>query len=347
MRRKKSGNLVLLILLLGLIEVFAFPPPTQAKELRFTPGWFFYARDTAWFVAKEKGYFQREGLEVKLIPGSGGADVVKTLSSGGVEIGALDTTSYLKARSKGAPFMTVGMWHARAPFMVLTFEGSGIQGLKDLEGRTLGSPSADSVWVNLAGLAALKGIDMKKVRHIEIAAPAQNAAFMAGNFQASTAYVTQLPMLIGMANKQGKKLNIFPFAKHGYDIYAQGFTVNKSFLKNNTEDVRRFLHAALQGAAWAIENPDEAIRLFLKNVPNANPKTSREVWDVTVDLWLTPESQTQGLGYMTAEKWAKTRNLLAKVNQLSSVPEAKDLYTNALMPKFFPKRGPRVFPPVF
>lgn len=347
MRGQTLRSLGRWVLILGVMGFLAFPLPAQAQTLRYTPGWFFYARDTAWFTALEKGYFRDEGLDVKLFPGSGGTDAVKSLSAGGVDIAAIDTTSYLMARSRGAPFKTVGMWHARAPFMVLTFEGSGIQQLKDLEGRTLGSPSADSVWVNLAGLAELNGFDLKRIRHIEIAAPAQNAAFMAGNFQASTAYVTQLPMLKGMADKRGKRLKTFLFANHGYDIYAQGIVVTEDFLKNRADVLRRFLRGAYKGATWAIENPDGAVKLFLKNVPSANPQTSREVWDLTIDLWLAPEANTEGLGHMTGEKWAKTRDLLAKVNKLSSVPEAQALFTNEHMPKLFPKRGPRVFPPVF
>jgi NitT/TauT family transport system substrate-binding protein len=239
------------------------------------------------------------------------------------------------------------MWFDLAPFSIVTIEGSGINSLKDLEGRTIGTPSADSSWAQFPAVAELNGLDLKKIKQIEVSPAVRDAGLLAGSYDASTNYIASFPIIYRMAEKQGKKLKVFPFIQHGLDTYAQGFVVNETRLKDNPESVRRFLRAALRGGAYAMENPEEGMDALLKHVPAAGRQESREAWDLMVDLWLTPNAEKNGLGHMTEEKWNRTRDILTKTFKLPVVMPVKDLYTNDYLEKIVPKqRGPRVFPKV-
>lgn len=318
-----------------------------AEKVTFTSGWIFYGRDMAWFTAKDKGYFAEEGVDINLVRGFGGGDAAKRLIGGTLDIAALDTSNLITLRAKGETFKSIGMWFDRPPFAIVTLGNSPIKSLKDLEGRSIGTPSADSSWMTFPVVAKMNGIDLGKIKHIEVSPAVRDSGLLAGNYDASTNYVTSLPLVFRAAAKQGKKIRYFLFAKHGLDIYAQGLVTSEKNLRERPNTIRGFLKAAMRGAAYAMEHPEEATDILLKNVPAADRETNRQTWDLTIDLWLTPDAERLGIGWMTEEKWARTRDIMTKAMNLSAQLPTKDLYTNEFLPKIFPKRGPRVFPTIF
>ena len=336
-------------LLVGLsLAVLPFAASLEAREkVAFTPGWIFYGIDLAWFTAQDKGYYAQEGLVVTISRGYGGGRTAKDLVGGKVDIGGTDPGNLLRFRAKGAALKAVSMWFDRAPYAILTLEGSPIKSLKDLEGRSIGTPSWDSTWSIFPAVARINGIDLKKINQIEVSPAVREVGLLTGNYDASTNFVTNLPVVLKAAAKQGKKIRSFILAKHGLDIYANSIVTTEKFIRGRPDVLRGFLKATLRGAAYAMEHPDEATAILLKYAPTADRKANRQTWDLTVDLWLTPDAKRLGLGHMTEKKWTRTRDILTKNLKIPVVIPTKDLYTNDFLPKIFPKRGPRVFPPIF
>ena len=64
------------------------------------------------------------------------------------------------------------------------------------------------------------------------------------------------------------------------------------------------------------------------------------MWDVGLDLALTPLTQKHGLGYISEEKMTFTRDTVTTHLKLPVKVSVKDLYTDSFLPKpmFFPKR---------
>lgn len=59
------------------------------------------------YVAQEEGFFEREGIDVELVPLQGGALILEALSAGDVDIGFTNVMSLALARSAGADFYSV------------------------------------------------------------------------------------------------------------------------------------------------------------------------------------------------------------------------------------------------
>ncbi|MFQ5913386.1 MAG: ABC transporter substrate-binding protein [Nitrospinota bacterium] len=347
MRQRFRWIAVGLIAMLTL-GVFPFSGELAAGEkITFMTGWILYGRDMAWFTAMDKGYFRQEGVNVSIIRGYGGGGTAKSLVGKGVEIAGLDPGNLLRLRAKGSAFKAVSTWYDLAPYAILTLDGSPIKSLKDLEGRSLGTPSYDSTWSVFPAVAKMNNFDLKKIKQVEVAPAVRDAGLLAGNYDASTNFVTSFPLVFKAAAKQGKKVRFFILAKHGLDIYGNSIVTSEKFIRERTAELRGFLKAALRGAAYAIEHPDEAADILLKYVPAGDREANRQTWDLTVDLWLTSDAKRMGLGHMVKEKWARTRDILTGTLKIPVVVPTEDLYTNEFLPKVFPKRGPRVFPAVF
>src|SRR3954447_26182802 len=55
----------------------------------------------------QKGFFRKQGLDVKVVPAHGGAAIIPAVLSGKVQIGGSNLVSVLLATSKGLPIQVV------------------------------------------------------------------------------------------------------------------------------------------------------------------------------------------------------------------------------------------------
>src|ERR1700704_4939339 len=62
-------------------------PPAPAQTVQVTVGVARTATDVGWFIADKKGYFRREGIEVKLIPFNSAAQMIVPLGAGQLDVG--------------------------------------------------------------------------------------------------------------------------------------------------------------------------------------------------------------------------------------------------------------------
>src|SRR5215813_3714694 len=53
-----------------------------------------------WFVAWEKGFYAKRGLNVTIQPGTGSADTVRTIASGGADVGFANVSTAIVGRSR-------------------------------------------------------------------------------------------------------------------------------------------------------------------------------------------------------------------------------------------------------
>jgi NitT/TauT family transport system substrate-binding protein len=320
-------------------------PNPRAESVRFALGWVPFGRDAGWFAAVEKGLYAAEGLQVTISRGFGGADSIQKLGAGTFDVGMTDPGSLLLGRAKGIKIKMVGMYHDKAPFVLRWLEGSGINSLKDLEGKTVGAPAGDSNLKILPALMELNGLDFKKIKVIHVAPAARESMLVSGKLDAVTGFHIQQPMINVMAGKQGKKVKMVLFADHGVDVYGFGVAVMEDYAKANAGTLRKFMRASVKGMAFGIEHPDEAVKMWLKHYPQGNPKTNRQVWDLTIDGMLTKEQMKLGIWRMERKKWVTTRDILTKGYGLKVKIPVDDLYTNEYLPTIMsPKRGPRKIP---
>lgn len=79
-----------------------------AEKLRYaTPAKGTPSYELPVIAAMEKGFFKQNDLEAEWIPFRGSADLIRSVSTGHVDLGTLETISLILAASRGAPLVTV------------------------------------------------------------------------------------------------------------------------------------------------------------------------------------------------------------------------------------------------
>jgi NitT/TauT family transport system substrate-binding protein len=115
------------------------------------------------FVAKEQGIFEQEGLDVELVEFQNSADGINALKAGKIEIGAFGTTAPLVHISKGTDLRIIGGIMGEDAAIVTTPGNAGsIRSIGDLRGKKIATVRLASGDAVLRGALHDAGIDWKK-----------------------------------------------------------------------------------------------------------------------------------------------------------------------------------------
>src|SRR5262245_44196191 len=88
----------------------------QERDIKFVLDFISLGRHAPWYVALGKGYFKDEGLNVTIMPSKGTADAIRTVATGGAEIGFIDIPSLVASGSAGAAVKIVAANYQKPPY---------------------------------------------------------------------------------------------------------------------------------------------------------------------------------------------------------------------------------------
>ncbi len=325
-------------LILGL----AAPAAAASRDkLTFSLNFVPYGIHTAFFAAQAKGFYDQANLDVTIERGAGSADTVTKVAAGAMDVGFADAGSVVVGRSKGAKVTMVAMILDKGVSTIYTYKGSGIVNPKDLEGKTVADNAGSAVLAILPAFAAIHGIDVGKIKFVMVAPAAKNPTLIEKKVDAMLTFSTFEPNLKALAAPKGMEIVALYFSDWGLDLYGLALLTSERVLRERRDVVRRWVDATMRGVAWSVENPEEAVALFVKRNPAVTPELAREQWRIVVDHLLTPVAREHGIGYMTEEKMQRTRDVLVKYQKLEGDIPLKNLYTNEFLPKLFPQRPAR------
>lgn len=326
---------VTLVVAAWLAASFAGVPlaDAQAKRVSVQMDWVIGGAHGGFFVAKEKGFYTAKGLDVTISRGFGSGDTIKVVAAGKLDFGFANIPAGIVSRGKGAPVKQIAVIIGKAPESFVSFEEKGIRSLKDLEGKSFIEAAGAATMVTWPAFAKLAGIDINKMTFIAVEAAAKPAAFFGGRADLAFGFRPGFdePVVI-RARKEGRKLVYLRWENYGWKVYGSGIVTSDALLKRDPKLAADFVAATLQGYRWAIENPDQALDIFVKANPEVDPAAARLGLMVAIDGLLTKAGREHGLGYMDHERMAFQIDMLAKLNNVPR-PAADEVYTNQFIQK--------------
>jgi NitT/TauT family transport system substrate-binding protein len=310
-----------------------FPPHSEAqsKKVVVQLAWVVGGLHAGFFVAKEKGFYSSKGLDVTINRGFGSGDTAKVVATGTAQFGEVNVPTAIISRGKELPLTVVGVMIGKAPESILSFADKGIRKPKDVEGKTFAEASGAAIMVTWPAFAKLAGIDIGKTTHIPVEAAAKPAVFFSGQVDWVPGFRPGFdePLII-RARKEGKKLHFIRWEDFGWKVYGNGLVTNNDLLKREPKTVANFVAATMEGYAYAIAHPDEALDITLKANPELDRESARLSLLFAIDAMMTTASQEKGLGYMEEDRMAFQIKLMSDLMKISP---PKDVYTNQFIDK--------------
>ena len=113
--------------------------------------WVTQAQFAGYFVAKDKGLYEAEGLDVTINPGGPDISPPQVIVGGGADVIINWMPSALASREKGVPLVNIAQPFKRSGMMLTCRKKTGIKGPQDFRGKTLGSGSSATSIPSSAG----------------------------------------------------------------------------------------------------------------------------------------------------------------------------------------------------
>lgn len=274
-------------------------------------------------IAKGKGYYAAEGLEVAFAVGKGGVDVAKQVGAGNAELGGILADGPILVRPNGVPIKSVAAFGGRGFMQLVVREDSGINSPADLKGKTISVMSfQDTTFYALLGVLASANLT-KNDANIQAAGPAGVWQLLAqGKVQA----MAGVPDWIPPVQRAGVKIKILPVEKY-FPHMAQAIGASDKLFKERPEMIRKFVRASLRGMKDVMADPDKAAAEFVKAVPRWKGKEGyiKGVFKYYTTL-VYPGQKV--LGEIDAGRLAKLQKFYLAKNIIRKTVPVEDLYTN-------------------
>lgn len=312
-------------MLLGGMRVQAAQLTRATIRMDFIIG----GKHAPWFVALDRGFYAKRGLNVTIQSSTGSADTVRTIGSGGADFGFADISTTIVARSRGMPIQTVAQF-GYVPTTILWREDTNIKQLKDLEGKTYAISPGQAQWYLMPAYCRINKIDYKAIRIQETAPPLQPAALATKKadfivmYRGSNDEIAELA-----ARKVGVKLNRIFMKDTGLDIYGTGLVVKEDDVKKRPEFVRAYVEATMEGLRYARDHQEDALKILLKHKPELDQNlVTVQLRNALNEVYLPAESIQSGLGYMRPDITEKTVRIVNEFFDIGRKVTAKEVFTN-------------------
>jgi NitT/TauT family transport system substrate-binding protein len=307
-------------------------PPRPSEKVRFLLDFTPYGKHAFFYASLDKGFWQEVGLDVTILKGEGSSATVAAYAAGAADFAFADTSSVIIARPKGAKLKVVAMIHDKALYGIGTLKRTGIKGPADLQGKRVGSSAGDAARTIFPAVAQLNRVDQSKVQWVTMTPPARIGSLLAGQVDAVAMFATESPTFSAKAREAGEGWDEFLYADFGLDIYSSGLLARDDLVESKPDLVNRFVAATMKGVAWAVENPDEALRIFLKHNPAVDPEQARDHFRMAVRHLMTDTAKQKGVGYMEADKMQRTVDVVGTYFDAKGI-KPEDIYTGRFLPR--------------
>ena len=222
----------------------AFAAGAQAQQLtkiRLSLDWLFEGQTSFLHMARYKGYFEKEGLEVQVDVGTGSSGAFQRIISGAYDAGLGDMSSQIEylARNTGPlQFESVYVQYDQIPAAFFALKKSGIKSVKDFAGRPfLESPTGFSrrIWPLLAKAA---GIDPNSVRWVT-ASPALRATMLVKDEVDIISGFLSIPLELKARGVKAEDIVTIPVSDYGIHFYGNTLVVSTKLIEGNPKAVAR------------------------------------------------------------------------------------------------------------
>ncbi|MCX8023976.1 MAG: ABC transporter substrate-binding protein [Thermanaerothrix sp.] len=265
------------------------------------------------YVAKEKGYFEAEGLDVTIEHSPGQGQHLQLLAAGKVQVTTQDAAVLLQRRTDpGLPLVSIALIGQRGQQAFAALKESGMVTPKDWEGHQVGykgTPPPD-----LFALLHAAGADVNKVNLVNVGFDPR--LLVEGKVDVYPLFKSNEPFLL---RSWGYEITLWDAADYGVPTLGLTYVTSESFIQEQPEVLARFLRAALRGIDYAARHPDEAVQIVLKYTgPETNPDHMRYMLETELKDAQSETTREHGWGWQTKEQWQALADMLHQYEVLPS-----------------------------
>jgi len=324
MKRVISIIFVFIIIIIGIIFLF-FKKEEKSNLTKVTVAEVTHSAFYApWYVAIEKGYFEKNGLDIEVVLTSGANNVVAAVLSNDVNIGLCgpEATIYVYNEGEKDYVQTFsGLTKRDGQFIVSrekidNFKISDLKGKEILAGRTGGMPI-------LNFMNALKNSNVKQ-SEIDINTSVDFASLSGAFIGGQGDFVNLFEPNATNLEKLGYGYVVASIGELSGEVPYTAFNARKSFINNNKKIIKSFVKSINEGLKYVKENePSKIAEVIIDQFPDTSNNDLTKIIDryKEADSWLlTP--------YISKESFDNLVSIMIESEEITNNVEYNDIIIN-------------------
>ena len=302
-------RLILLFLLLTANKLVAKDKMTLLLD------WFINPDHGPIIIAREKGYFADQNLEIEIIAPADPSAPPKLVAAGQADLAVSYQPQLHLQLTQGLPLIRVGTLVATPLNCLLVLENGPINTPQNLSGKKIGFSVAGVEEILLSAILEKYGVKLEDVELVNV------------NFSLSPSLMSgQVDAVIGAFRNfelnQMKLENVpgkcFFLEEEGVPPYDELIYVANS--KNiDKEKIRKFLKATELATQFIINNPEESWKIFASTSKELDDQLNRMAWADTIPRFaLRPPAFDAGR-YLEFQDFLLQNKLINKAFPISRI----------------------------
>lgn len=302
----------------------------ELENLIIMLDWYPNAVHSSIYYAKEKGFFEDEGLNVTIEMPAETNDPLKLAATGKVDLAISYQMQVALSRSENIPVVSLATLVRHSLNGIMFKKESGILSPKDLENKKVGYASSSISQAVVETMIKADGGDPSKVKMVDVGWNLM-PAIATDNVDALTSAYSNHEFVI--LNKEGHDMVMIPPSDYGVpENYELIIVTGEDTLKKKKASFEKFWRALAKGHEAVNENPEEALQVLLDHENDSFP-LDKEIEMQSLEV-LLPLMNAENLtfGYQEEESWSGVIDWLFEVGIIQEKFDATEVYKN-IMPK--------------
>jgi NitT/TauT family transport system substrate-binding protein len=289
-------------------------------------------------IASKLGWFEKDGIKVDLVPLPGSTDCVKLVATKELQASLPSVEPLAIIRPQGVKAKFFYTAYQANIYGIAVPADSAVKSVTDLKGKKIGVTSMASAGVIVArALVKQAGMNPDSDVSIVVAGEAAQTAALVNSKQVDA--LSQFDTQYALTSNAGAKLRLLdhPEIKK---FPSNGFVALEDYLKNNRKEAVALARGYAKGTAFAIANPEAAIRILWEIYPQTKSTGKDEATALRDDL-ITLEARARNWRYeqVDGKRWGDNveanyqayLDWLLEQGIIKTKTDAKDIVTNELL----------------
>ena len=315
-----------LITIAALAAFFCTSALAQTKinlRLDWKPG----AQHAPFYLAKQKGYYAQEGIDLNIISGSGSSDSVKQLGSRAVDAAIVDALVMVQAAEQRVPVKSIAAYYQRTAISLLSPKAKPITSVQQLTGDVkVGAPKASATSQGLAALLFANNIKPEQVKVVDIGFGVQ--PLMVKQVDALMAFTNIQPVELETAGMPVHELLI---ADHGVNAYGLTLASNDEFIAKQPAALAGFLRATKKAVLELASAKQAGVDAVAKSVPEIDAGREMKILERTFPLWSAKGGDLANFGAQSEEGWRQTIDTAKRLGLVENAPATRALFNASFL----------------
>lgn len=298
---------------------------TALKKIRFLPNWNLNSQFAAYYVGKEKGFYQKRGIDIEILSYNTSSNSVAEFNNNKPDFCVLWLGNALEINNDSLSIVNIAQFSNKSSIMMVSKKKSNIKTLNDFNNKKI------AIWSDFLNQANV--FFKQNQLNVEIIpiSNSLNLFYSDGVDIVNVNYFDEYHSILN-AGYDKNDLNYIFLADNHFNLLEDGLYCNSTLLKTDPKLCRNFLKSTIESWEYVFKNKKESIDIIEKEMKAKNKSFNRahQIW--MLDRFEEIYKENNNIRLFLSEKdYNNNANILSKGGLIKKIIPYKDFFQPFLL----------------